>query len=71
MPCGCSVWNKAMELEILYLLVPLSLVLVVVIGVIFWWAVRRGQFDDLEGPAYQILFDDEPIAKKSQSKEEK
>jgi cbb3-type cytochrome oxidase maturation protein len=60
-----------MELEILYLLVPLSLVLVVVIGVIFWWAVRRGQFDDLEGPAYQILFDDEPIAKKSQSKEEK
>lgn len=49
-----------MELEILYLLIPLSLVLVVVIGVVFWWAVKRGQFDDLEGPAYQILFDEEP-----------
>ena len=59
-----------MELEILYLLVPLSLVLVVVIGVIFWWAVRRGQFDDLEGPAYQILFDDEPSVRSSSSGEE-
>ncbi|GAB6049907.1 hypothetical protein JCM16106_07510 [Hydrogenophilus islandicus] len=48
-----------MDLEILYLLIPLSLVLVAVIGVVFWWAVKRGQFDDLEGPAYQILFDDE------------
>lgn len=46
-------------MEILYLLVPLSLVLVFAIGAIFWWAVTRGQFDDLEGPAHRVLMDDD------------
>ena len=46
-------------MDILYLLVPLSLVLVFVIGAIFWWSLKSGQFDDLEGPAYRILNDDE------------
>jgi len=44
--------------ESLYLLIPISLLLVFVIGAVFWWALRSGQFDDLEGPAYRILFDD-------------
>ncbi|HRP76076.1 MAG TPA: cbb3-type cytochrome oxidase assembly protein CcoS [Rhodocyclaceae bacterium] len=42
----------------LYLLIPLSVVLVFIIGVIFWWSVRSGQYDDLEGPAYRLLLDD-------------
>lgn len=46
-------------MEILYLLIPLSVVLVFLIGGIFWWAVKSGQFDDLEGPAHRILLDDE------------
>jgi len=46
-------------MEILYLLIPLSLVLVGVIIWVFLWAVRSGQFDDLEGPAHQILMDDD------------
>ena len=46
-------------MESLYLLIPLSVVLVFAIGVAFWWSVRNGQFDDLEGPAYRILMDDE------------
>ncbi len=46
-------------MEILYLLIPLSVVLVFLIGVIFWWSVRSGQFDDLEGPGYRILMDDD------------
>lgn len=46
-------------MEILYLLIPLSVVLVFLIGGVFWWAARSGQFDDLEGPAYRILMDDE------------
>jgi len=45
--------------DILYLLIPLSVVLVFVIGVCFWFAVRSGQFDDLEGPAHRILMDDD------------
>ncbi len=48
-------------MEIVYLLVPLSLVLALLIGAVFWWAIRRGQFDDLEGPAHRILMDDDRI----------
>ena len=46
-------------MDILYLLIPLSVVLVFVIGIIFWWSLKSGQFDDLEGPAYRILMDDD------------
>ena len=46
-------------MDILFLLIPLGLVL---LGVAIWgflWAVRSGQFDDLEGPAHRILMDDD------------
>jgi cbb3-type cytochrome oxidase maturation protein len=43
--------------ESLYLLIPLSILLVFVIAGLFWWSVRSGQFDDLEGPAHRILMD--------------
>ena len=46
-------------MDILYLLVPLSVVLVFLIGAVFWWAVGSGQFEDLEGPAHQILMDED------------
>ena len=34
-------------------------VLAFLIGGIFWWSVRSGQFDDLEGPAHRILQDED------------
>jgi cbb3-type cytochrome oxidase maturation protein len=46
-------------MEILYLLVPLSVVLVFLIGAVFWFALRSGQFDDLEGPGLRLLADDD------------
>ncbi|HPT50917.1 MAG TPA: cbb3-type cytochrome oxidase assembly protein CcoS [Accumulibacter sp.] len=46
-------------METLYLLIPISIVLVFLIGVAFWWSLRSGQFDDLEGPGYRILMDDD------------
>lgn len=46
-------------MEILLLLIPLSVALVLLIGAVFWWSVRSGQFDDLEGPAHRILDDDD------------
>lgn len=46
-------------MESLYLLIPLSVVLVFLIGVAFWWSVKSGQFDDMEGPAYRVLMDDD------------
>jgi len=45
--------------ESLYLLVPLSVVLVFVIGWIFWRALEGGQFDDLERPSQDLLADDD------------
>jgi cbb3-type cytochrome oxidase maturation protein len=45
-------------MESLYILIPLSVILVFVIGVIFWWSLRSGQYDDMEGPAYRMLMDD-------------
>jgi cbb3-type cytochrome oxidase maturation protein len=46
-------------METLYLLIPVSVVLVFLIGVVFWWSVRSGQFDDMEGPGHRILMDDD------------
>lgn len=46
-------------MDILYLLIPLSVVLALAIGAVFLWSVRSGQFDDLEGPAHRVLDDDE------------
>ena len=46
-------------MESIYLLIPVSVVLVFGIAFAFWWSVRSGQFDDLEGPAFRILMDDD------------
>lgn len=46
-------------MESVYLLVPVSVILVFLIAYIFWWAVRSGQFDDLEGPAYKIIMNED------------
>ncbi len=60
-------------MDILYLLIPLSLVLVAAIVAAFLWAVRSGQFDDLEGPAHRILLDDDeqPVAPRADAKDER
>ncbi len=44
---------------ILLLLIPLSLMLLVAAIAAFVWAVKRGQFDDLDTPALDILVDDD------------
>lgn len=48
-------------MEIIYLLIALALILVVIIILAYMWAVKSGQFDDLEGPAHQILMDDDDV----------
>jgi cbb3-type cytochrome oxidase maturation protein len=48
-------------MEALYLLVPLSLILVGVAIWLFFGASDSGQFDDLEGPALRILRDDDGV----------
>ncbi|NIP73017.1 MAG: cbb3-type cytochrome oxidase assembly protein CcoS [Gammaproteobacteria bacterium] len=46
-------------MTILYLLIPLSILLLGLAVWAFVWAVKSGQFDDLEGPAHRILMDDD------------
>lgn len=49
-------------MTVLYVLVPIAVVLVIVAIWVFSWAVNSGQYDDLDGPAHSILFDDEDPA---------
>jgi cbb3-type cytochrome oxidase maturation protein len=42
-------------MSILYVLIPLSLVLVAFACWAFFWAVGSGQFDELESPAWDVL----------------
>jgi cbb3-type cytochrome oxidase maturation protein len=46
-------------MESIYLLIPVSVVLVFGIAFAFWWSVRSGQFDDLEGPGFKVLMDED------------
>ena len=47
-------------MDILYLLIPLSAVLVLLILGVFGWALHRGQFDDVEREGERILQNDAP-----------
>lgn len=46
-------------MDILFLLIPLSLLVMVVAAGAFLWAVKSGQFEDMEGPAHRILMDED------------
>jgi cbb3-type cytochrome oxidase maturation protein len=45
-------------MDILYLLIPLSAVLVLGIVAVFGWAVHGGQFDDLEREGQRLIVED-------------
>jgi len=55
-------------MDILFLLIPISVVLVALIGWAFIWAVKAGQFEDMEGPAHRILMDDDTPTKPTEVK---
>jgi cbb3-type cytochrome oxidase maturation protein len=54
-------------MESLWILIPLSLVIAIGIGAVFWWAVSGGQMDDLDSPAQRILIDDDSAPRQTQS----
>lgn len=52
-------------MESLYLLIPIAIIFVIIAVVVFFWAVRSDQFEDLERQGMNILLDeDEPKRKK-------
>ncbi len=46
-------------MDVLYLLVPLSVVLVFAVGAVFWWALNNRQFDELDEASERLLEDDD------------
>ena len=46
-------------MQIVMILVPLMLILVALGVLLFSWAVKNGQYDDMDGPAHRILYDDD------------
>ena len=43
----------------IYFLIPLAGLFLIVAIAAFFWAVRGGQFDDLDTPGMRVLFDDD------------
>ncbi|MDQ6953990.1 MAG: cbb3-type cytochrome oxidase assembly protein CcoS [Mariprofundaceae bacterium] len=46
-------------MSVIYGLIPGMILLGLISVLVFFWAVRSGQYDDMEGPAYRILDDDD------------
>ncbi len=44
-------------MNVVLLLIPIALVLVTAAAALFFWAVKSGQYDDLDADAKRILFD--------------
>ena len=58
-------------MDILYLLVPISVLLVFAIGLLFWWALNNRQFDSLDEASQRILDDTDTPSTKPDSKSDK
>lgn len=56
-------------MEIIFITVPVTLVFIAIGASIFFWASKKGQFDDLDSPAHRILFDDDIDQPKDSEKE--
>jgi cbb3-type cytochrome oxidase maturation protein len=53
-------------MDILYVLVPMSALLVLAILAVFAWAVHTGQFDDVEAQGQRILAGDDGVLDQDQ-----
>lgn len=48
-------------MEILYLLLPLTIIVSIVITAFFLWSVRSGQYEDLDSEPMRVLMDDDQV----------
>ena len=46
-------------MSIIYVLIPLAVIIVGIAILVFFWAVKSNQFEDLDRQGYSILFDDD------------
>ncbi|MGB0953983.1 MAG: cbb3-type cytochrome oxidase assembly protein CcoS [Planctomycetota bacterium] len=57
-------------MTVLFVVLPLALLIAAAALWGFGWAVKRGQFDDLETPGRRMLLDDDPVVDPSEPAEE-
>ena len=46
-------------MNVIYVLIPIAIIIVAIALLVFFWAVKANQFDDLERQGSAILFDDD------------
>lgn len=51
-------------MNIIYVLIPIAIIIVLVAIGVFFWAVKRNQFEDLDRQGHSILFDEEESSNK-------
>ncbi len=56
-------------MDVIYSLIPAMILLAIAAVAVFFWSARSGQYDDMEGPRYRILTDDDdPLLPESHRK---
>ena len=58
-------------MDVIYGLIPSMIIIGIILVIILFWAIKSGQFDDLEGDAHRILMDDDLTFTKEEKKENK
>ena len=53
-------------MNILFVLIPLSLILVAVAGWAYFWAVESGQFENLDSAGWDVVLEDTPAQEQPQ-----
>lgn len=51
--------RKSVDMSMLYVLIPLAVLLLAVAVFALLWAIRSGQFDDLESHGWSVVLDDD------------
>ncbi len=51
-------------MNIIFVLIPIAILFVVIAGVVFFWAIRSEQFEDLDRQGSNILFDEDESQQK-------
>lgn len=55
-------------MNILVLMVPMAIIIAGLFLYAFFWAIKKGQFDDMVTPAHRILVDDDNFIKQQKTK---
>lgn len=56
-------------MSIIYVLIPIAMIFVAIAVLVFFWAVKSNQYEDLDREGVNILFDEDITPKKALKKE--